>query len=674
MTSRCAFSRIARLLAMMGLLLAMMPGPASAAESCEASFRHSGSVKAGLAFSASRNMAGLSPREAIDQYKRIVLEDGFTIAQDQVAQDRGELIFSQPASVVARGFDLRFVADGGGNVSVSMQLPAGMDAKPDAIRDTLCESLGKLRLGATGPVNAGGEVALPAAPLSPPQITSLCLAHARVEETELTGEIFSTWSIGAGIDVPTALAKLKQVAQAMPGVRVERTISHGNKASLRLLVTGSKAREAVRAPDTPDDELALPIQIDLDASLAAASLTSHLKPGLHLYVNGPMQGLACTMLAVALDGAALPQEKKTSKFFHFRNPFKSEDPVKEVREREAAFQKAQAEEAALEQRGMDLLYAHAVRAGKAIVLVPMRNVFDKFRGTPTETRLPGGSNYPAYRFDQTATVTWRSVEDRDDLLMAGPLMSLAREGISGFVQSAYTGKTLYGVYLVDPGHYELDGLTYQQPHTMLPALSSEHWSEGKPQSTATFVITREGEFYQGTAWEAATYHEVTVDDGTYCTATWTPGSTQGCARWERSYHKEKQLVDPGGLRVVTKMRDVDGLAVSVRLDEAAASFEATAGQVLITDGLIVTPESLKADKHACQQAADNVVQCALQSLTLIRVPGDTRDFQPMSDWTKDMPFITRAEYHPVVMKARELPQSTGTYDAAWGTPYLLPIK
>ena len=649
------------------LLLAAASADVMAADSCLASFSHGGTVATGLSFSASRTVPDLSPRDAIDQYKRIAASEGFSIDHDRLRSDRGELDFSQPPSINARGFDLRFVAGADGKMTVSTTLPPGMDVKPEAVRSNLCEALGQLAGGKSSPSGGGAPAAAPAFAPSPQQITGLCLANAMVNGTSVVGQTFSTWSIGTTMDVPDAVASIKKLVQASREARVTTEISHGNKASLTLSFVGSDGQGASASSTQSAEGLGTPIRMDLDSSLDAASFTAQLKPNQPIASTDPLRRFACTLIAAALNGAPLPQKKASR--FHFRNPFKNE---------QTAAQKDLDEEVSLMRRGRDLLYAHAVRAGKAIVFVPMLNIDRKYAGTDIKSLIPGGANYPSFRFDQTANVIWRAVEDHDDLLKVGNQVSLFQEGIFGSVQTVHAGKSLYGVYIVDPGRYELTGLTYQQPHAQLPSLSSEHWKKHLPHGSATFVMTRNAEFHDSQMWFDAIYQNVTVDDGSYCTATWTPGSIQGCAHWERSSHNETRLVDPGGWRTVTDMDYAGGLAVSVKLDEPFARFETKAGQVIVTDGFVATQQSLDVDTKACRQAGEKLIHCGFRSLTLFRVPGSLRDMVISADTAKKVPMLaglmSKATYQPATLQAKKLPEKPGTYEAAWAVPYQAPAR
>lgn len=649
------------------VLLLAVSAKARSTEACLANFTHGGDTATGLTFSTSRTIPGLSPRDAIDQYKHVAAAQGFKIGRDSVRHGQGELVISQLPSINAAGFDMHVVASEDGKVAVSTTLPQGMSAKPEAFSANMCEALDQLGTGSALARNDAAGATPVFAP-SPQQRTDLCLANFMTQGTTVEGQTYSTWSIGMAMEVSPAVARVKQFVNATPGARLTTEVIHGTKASLTLSL-GKPTAADVSMTSTPQrDGDAFPVRIDLDASLDAASFTAHLNPEQENISRDQLGYMACTMIAAAVSGAPIPPAKKASRF-HFRNPFKNE---------QKAAQKKYDAQIDLMRSGRALLYKRALRAGKAIVFLPMLNVDHKYAQANFRSLTPGGDGYPSFRFDQTANLVWRAVKDHDDLLKVGEQATLLHEGLFGSIQTMSANKSRYGIYIVDPGSYELTGLTYQLPHTTLPPLSSKHWNENPAAGSATFAITRNAEFHDSQAWFDARYQDVTIDDGSYCTATITPGSDQGCVNWQNSYHTETRLADPGGWRTVTEKGYAGGLAVSVKLSQPFARFEARAGEVLVTDGFAATPDSIAADANGCRQAGENLINCVFRSLTLFRIPGKIGDLALSGETAQKVPmvasFIARAEYRPLAMYATRLEETPGTYEAAWATPYRAPVK
>jgi len=648
------------------LLLLAVSAKAWSSEACLANFTHGGDIATGLTFSTSRTIPGLSPQDAIDQYKHIAAAQGFKIGRDKVRHGQGELVISQLPSINAAGFDMHVVASEDGKVAVSTTLPQGLSATPKAFSDNMCEALDQL---GTGSAMARGTAAgdAPVFAPSPQQRTDLCLANFASQGSSVEGRTYSTWSIGMAMDVSAAVARIKQFVRATPDARLTTEVIHGTRASLTLSLGTPALTEVSVLPMARGVRDAFPIRIDLDASLNAASFTAHLNPE-QAGVNGDqLDYIGCTMIAAAVSGTPIPLPKKASRF-HFHNPFKNE---------KKAAQKKYDAQIDLMRSGRTLLYKRALRAGKAIVFLPMLNVEYKYAHADIKSMSPGGDSYPALRFDQTANLVWHAVDDHNNLLKVGEQVTLWQEGLFGAIQTMTAGKSRYGIYIVDPGSYELAGLTYQLPHTTLPPLSSKRWSEHPDVGVASFAITRNAEFHDAQAWFDARFQDVTVDDS-YCALTRTPGSDAGCVSWVDASHVENRLVDPGGWRTVTEKSYAGGVAVSVKLNQPFARFEARAGQVLVTDGFAVTPDSLAADPGACHQVGENLIDCVFRSLTLFRIPGKLDDLAISADTARQVPmaagFIARAQYRPLAVYATRLEETPGTYEAAWANPYRVPLK
>jgi hypothetical protein len=642
---------------------------ALASDACLANFTHGGDVATGLSFSASRTISGLSPGDAIEQYKHAAATQGFKIGKDSLRHGQGELLISQLPSINGRGFDMHVVANANGQVAVSTKLPAGMSATPEAFSANMCEALNQIGVGKTAASMDGADGTSAIFAPSPQQRTDLCLANFMSQGTSVEGKTYSTWSIGMAMEVSDSVSRINEFVNATPRAVLTTEVIHGTKASLTLSL-GGKAPATTVSSDVSGqrDADAFPIRIDLDASLDAASFTAHLNPEQENIGQDYLGFMACTMIAAAISGAPLPPAQKASRF-HFRNPFKNE---------QAAAHKKYDQQIALMRSGRTLLYKRAVRAGKAIVFVPMLNVDHKYAQAIIKSLTPGGRGYPAFRFDETANLIWRSANDHDALLKVGEQVSLFNEGLFGSIQTLSANKSRYGIYILDPGSYELMGLTYQMPHTTLPPLTAKKWTETPLVGSTTFAIIRNAEFYDSQAWFDAQYQNVSVSDGSYCTATVTPGSDQGCVNWQSSYHNETRLSDPGGWRTVTNKGYAGGLAVSVNLKRPFASFEAKAGQVLVTDGFAAVPESLATDASACRQAGENLINCVVSSLTLFLIPGKISDLAIPTETAKKFPmvagFISTAKYEPLVVHAKRLDETPGTYEAAWATPYRAPVN
>jgi hypothetical protein len=636
-----------------------------AQDACAAHFTQGGSASSGLSFATFRTIPGLTPRDALAQYKNIAAAQGFEIGRDSYRGDHGELVISQLPSINARGFDMKIVADETGRIGVSTTLPPGMVTKPEAFRTNMCKTLGQLRSRIDPALRDSAASTPPAFAPTPQQSTDLCVANFISNGSTVEGQTFSTWSLGLAMDLPTAVERVKTFAAAAKGTRVTTETIHGNKASLTISMNNAAAiNDGAFAIEGPDLR-GFPMRIDLDASLNAASFTAHANAEQHGIDDERVRYIACNLIATAISAAPMPAKKKPSRF-HLRNPFKNE-------RKEA--QKKMAANVQLIIKSRALLYRRATQADKAIVFMPLLNLGRKYDHATNNDVVPGGTGYPKYRFDETATLIWKAAGNSDDLIRAGTHSSLWEEGLFGYIQSMSANKTEYAIYIVDPGSYGLVGLTYELPNSSLPALSSRRWSPKPRLGTALFVTTRNAEFHDTQVWADAQYQNVSVVDGSYCAMMVTGGGVSGCANWQETSHTETRQTSAAGWRTLTTKGYAGGLTVSIKLARPFAHFEAKAGEVIVTDGFAATTDSATFDSNACHQAGDNLVDCNIKSFALFRIPGNKSELALSPETARKVPmvagFAASATYRPARVDATRLEETPGTYEAAWAKPYAL---
>ncbi|RDS83381.1 hypothetical protein DWU99_12665 [Dyella psychrodurans] len=636
---------------------------AHAQDACTTNFTHTGDATSGLTYATSRTVPGLAPRDALAQYKQIAQEQGLKIGRESYGSNGGELTVSHLASVNARGFDVHLQADATGKVSIAATLPPGMMAKADALRDNLCTTLNKLQAG----VSASDVADRGARPLvytpSPQESTDICMANFIGSDTSDEGETFSTWSLGSAIDIPSAIEHLKGLTSVMKIMHLSTGAIHGKKATLTIALDNAAGvldgGFSIGGPDLRG----FTIRLDLDAALDAISFSVHTNKEQQGINRDRMRRLACTLVAIAANGVLPPEEKKPS---YFRNPFKN--PQK-------AAQEQMDKGVQLMTQAKRSLYQRAIQAGKAIAFLPMLNVDAKYAQALPSDLTPGGTMHQPFRFDETATLVWRSTGDANNIVNVGDQYSLFREGLFGYIQSEDARKTTYGIYIIDPGRYDLVGVTYDLVHSTLPALSSKHWTTAPKLGMATFAMTNDVEYSSHQQWFNAQYQNVQVYDGSSCAIEETSGSVIGCAQWENSYHNETHVSDPGGWRSVVDKGYAGGLAASIKFTKPFAHFDVTPGAIIVTDGFTAIPDSVAYDSDACHQAGDNLIDCNIKSVKLFRIPGSPSELHIFPEAAVKFPevadFTTKATYQPMTVNATKLEETPGTYEADWAAPYSL---
>lgn len=657
-----------RLIACTLLLLACNASAQDAA--CRANFTHSGDENSGMSFAASRTIAGLAPRDALAQYKQQAQHDGFVIGRESYGKQGGELIVSQRANASSRGFDLHVQADESGKVSISTSLPTGMSMPPDVARDNMCQALDKLQVGATPVANAATPP--PGFAPTPQQVTDICLANFTPGHQSLVeGQTFSTWSLGESVSVPATLEKLKAFIAQNKDMRLDTSAVHGAKASLTITLSNPAIlRDGAVLLGAAASTVSM--RLDVDSSLNAASLTTRLSKELGGISQERLRRLSCTLVNMAVNGAALTEDKKSESFrIPLRNPFKN--PQKEAAEQKAAAQDKQNQAQDLIRQALALLYQRADNAGKAIVFMPMMNKAVKYSLTSLKDIDAGGSQHQAYRFDETATLVWRAANDPNNLLQTGDQSSLDQSGLFGYIQPVLANKALYGIYIVDPGSYDLVGLTYDQDRSKLPALDSRNWTDKPKLGIASVIETQNAEYSTHQYWSDARYQNVQVYDGSNCVMEQTGGGVTACVGWQDQYHNESRVTDPGGWKTAVDKNYTGGLQFAATLTRAFARFDAKPGEVLVVDGFVPTLDSLVADSEACKPMGTGMAYCAIQQLTLFRITGSADELRQSFDTTARSPtvagLIARLAYRPLKVNANALKEATDAYQAGWTTPY-----
>ncbi|WP_109124859.1 hypothetical protein [Dyella sp. C11] len=491
-------------------------------------------------------------------------------------------------------------------------------------------------------------------------------------ETSLQGETYSTWSLGSNLNIPATIDNLKAYGTQAKNMHLAASAVHGNKATITVVLDDPGVINDGAFSINGPDRRAVSMRIDMDTSLNAASFSTRLNKEQGNVSQERLRRVACTLVSIVAHGAPLPEEKKASTSgIHLRNPFKSQQ--KEAAERLAAVQEKQNQNLDMMRHAQALLYQRAQQAGKAIVFMPMMNVDAKYSAASVGETISGGPKHQAFRFDQTATLVWHASGDPNNLLQAGNQSSLYQTGLFGYIQKVYANKIFYGVFIVDPGSYDLIGLTYDLDHSGLPALSSKQWTEKPALGMASLAPTSNAEFSTHQAWADAQYQNVQVYDGSSCTMVQSGGGVTGCVAWQDQYHNETRMTDAGGWRTAVDKNYAGGLQIALTLTRPFARFEAKPGEVIVTDGFFPSTDSMVIDNDACHQAKGDVVACGIQKLALYRITGRKSELPLAPDSASKSPtlvnLISRAEYRPMTVNATSRAETPGTYEAGWSTPY-----
>jgi hypothetical protein len=441
--------------------------------------------------------------------------------------------------------------------------------------------------------------------------------------------------------------------------------------------TGDTVRDAGFSINGPDRR-GFPFHVTVDGDLAAVSFVAQANPDQTNINTAHMEYMACGLIAGATHsdlppdlskstGAGMIPEQPTSRL---GNLFKSRKTlVKEATKRVDDKIKARQDASAT-------LYQRAIASGKAVVVVPMVDIGEKYKGGPAP--VPGMDIYPEYSVDRNSTIIWEKNGDPKAVFKVGYAQSMDRIGLHGYLTGIDVGKSYYMFYIVDPGTYSLVGNTYKLLRMNFPEMSAKQWQAKPKIGLASLTATKEKEFYQTQEWFAAQYGTQTVSDGSYCDMVVSGGGVTGCGHWSEASHNETVTTDPGGWRSVTNSKMVDGVAIATKLTRPFATMHVGAGEALVVDGFYDDSYNTGINTNGCNQEDSNLVKCTIKNYTLFRIASRTDDLHDGAEDIFAAQYLinNRLPFNKEILRAGQVNISAspgevkpGTFEAGWAKPY-----
>lgn len=653
--------------ALLGALLLSLVEPALAVDSCETNFKADGNPQDGLRFSTWKIIPNIDIHSTLEQMQYIAQKNGFQVDPVSYQSTDGTLTIHQKATAFARGFPLLISAKKSENsVAISTQLPTGMQAKPQDVRNSMCGMLGGIGTDGKGEyvashtpaTAAGNETQASSQPTSsylPPtklaststaSINETCDANFFGTLDTTIGRSFTTWVPVANPDPRDTIAQFKQAA-TLGGFEVGAEDYHGTEGTLTVSLKST------------DKSKGFPFHIYVDKALGAISIATRVNPNQETPIDGTRH-LMCSMIALAT-GAPLPATSSPSSGasiggIHFRNPFKKQQSVIEQ-----GAQK-QNERTKIYRDAMDALFQRALAAGKSIVIIPSINLDNKY--APGELK----DKHPEFWADETSTTIWQGVTDPKNVFKVGFDASIDKTGLHGYVYEFTAGKSYYLAYIVNPDTYTVTGNTHEVERASMPQASSTKKSTKPELGQVSLAEAKNTEFYETQEWFNAVYRDRTIQSD-YCTLEMVGGP---CVQWNSSTQTVRDQVDAGGWKTVTKSRLADGLVVATKLTKEFASFKVAPGEAILVDGFFAEYPNTSFDNEACQQVTESKLQCDITQYGLIRVPGRIDDLKNQNVAAEEtgLPnlakILSAVKYRP--MKVTAVP---GSFVSGWGQNYLL---
>ncbi|MEX5574913.1 hypothetical protein Q1J52_18480 [Pseudomonas lijiangensis] len=310
----------------------------------------------------------------------------------------------------------------------------------------------------------------------------------------------------------------------------------------------------------------------------------------------------------------------------------------------------------------DEMFARFKTSGKAILVVPSASL--------DSLKTDFGNNDDIARFLRlrSGVTEWTNTSRPSSSIKVGYDTSNKPDennGENSYFQLVF-GRTLYKIYLVDPGHYSISGVSYNLPRTA--AFEAPGGRNIQPSSLGYAMLKSItfDEFERGKKWEDASYRNETVQED-YCTSVRVVNNE--CTSWGKNSYDVKRQTSPAGWTESIKQRTIEARSVTAKINKEFASFDIASGEVILIDGFFAEPPAAELRENSCKQADQEQMRCELKQLTLVQLLGEVeevRKSQNPADWglPKMAEVLKGLTYRPITIKARE---TSGK--SVWGPSY-----
>ena len=490
---------------------------------------------------------------------------------------------------------------------------------------------------------------------TPEQTVNLCMVNATpdFDDIDSTRITMGTWTLfDNGDDPRMAIARVKAHVATIPAMHVISERYEGNHGTLDIV-------ESLEGT-TEDAKRGIPMRVEVDSDLGLIGSTLESSEGVGMmpqwtsYYVCQMASYAANAPQPVSPSATVAAEKPKRHLFN--NPFKKAeenkpDPVI-VAKRELFI------------HGREALYRRAERAGKAFVIVPLTNLATKYNTAARDT-LKTEQLMP-YWAEGSARTLWTVKGRTSGELSFGTWSSEARIGLRGYFDVIGKGKSWFGLYIVDPGTYEMRSATIERRNIALP--TAQGAPSGKSIGTLTATNTMDKLFQLKEEWHDPTYASKGYDQS-YCVMELVDGH---CVQYatQRQYVTEQQSA--GGYKTKVTETLVPGWTARIDLKVPFASFKAVAGEVALVDGLVLDRSSMDIDPNSCKPT-NSGGSCALTELTPWRIPATVTDVQAALGREQN-DFAARRIYEaakpiPLTVDATPLAEPTQGFEAGWARPF-----
>ncbi|MCU9949789.1 hypothetical protein [Pseudomonas sp. PDM13] len=310
----------------------------------------------------------------------------------------------------------------------------------------------------------------------------------------------------------------------------------------------------------------------------------------------------------------------------------------------------------------DALFESAQANGMAIVVTTTVNLDSQ--------QYNFENNDDTVRFEKlrTATAVWRNSANPDRQLFVGNNMQATKIGPHGSHYQTVFGRTLYQVFIVQPGHYSLVGSIYDSPRTSTPNPRTNQDIKPSKLGQVTLVEKDFTEYDHGQRWQDAQYRTETVNEN-YCSSVRVVSGE--CMSWgTNSYNVTNQTAAAGWVSSISA-RKVANVETHSELQKDFASFDVAPGEAIVVDGFYPEAPNVGFEEKDCRRIANDKLKCELSALYMVRIPTGLQEFRGATDpaeygYVKMSKALANLQYRPVKLNAKPVKDET-----IWGETYVL---
>lgn len=495
---------------------------------------------------------------------------------------------------------------------------------------------------AAAPAELANDPGATIAPFTADQTLALCEVNAQPEFDLVDSKLAVTasWTLfDTKEDAHVVLARVKAQLASDTNVTVTGERYDGNHGWLDMSA----------GPERSPGHL----EVDSDMGLVGVSLESSMK--LAVLQRAAMTFQVCKLAAYATS-TPLPTDPSAPKPAVrgpiFRNPFKREKPDAAATANLATYI-----------HGKASLYQRARSSGKGFVIVPVTNMTDKYALGASLGKVKT-DQLQDYWAEGSGRTIWRAKGDDKRELVIGAWASQSRVGLRGFVQDVDVGKSVYQLYIVEPGTYDLRGAAMERRNISLPKGSGKAFGKTLGDFRARF--TQDDVFQNGEQWKDPTFITEGYDQS-YCVTQLVDGHCIDSVT-QRQYATRQATA--GGYEKTIVATAAPGFAASVELATPFASFTVGRGEVALLDGFVLDRSSMDIDPASCKASATSG-SCALKEFSPWRVsaavPAYTARVANMPATSPVRPIFEAAKPASLVVNARAMPPPTDGYEAGWAS-------